>query len=339
MALSATAASADSRSPDQSSLGGIKSSVSSTISSVQGVTPDAAKTPVIGIPVPNVSLPAPVKAAVPAPAVTVQVPTATPVVEQVAGSVDNIVGTLPLVNQVVPSNTVGTVVDSAVVPVTGSVDEVVGVVTPPVNEVLKPIALAPVTDATNPVVQPIVDVVDKALPPLNEVLPPITGPADFLPALPGDQSPAVPAKPGEGTLPPSAVVISPEAVEPAEAAGQAVEAALTESLIAVAAGQVGGVQTSLHSPLWNHSPVPAVGDVAMAAGDGGSPAGPIVPETAPLAATNAGSGSSQNGPVSPVAAFLGGALVISADSVSGLALASNEQHPRSVSSDPGSSPD
>jgi hypothetical protein len=66
---------------------------------------------------------------------------------------------------------------------------------------------------------------------------------------------------------------------------------------------------------------------------------PADPDAAPLGVIGAGSGTSQNGPPSPAAAFLHGALIVPADTLSGQATASNAHLPKPVSFDPGSSPD
>ena len=365
MALSASAASADSgNSNNQSLLGGITSSVSSTVTSTTGVknvpaklhktldaTAEAAKdtkasvanvvapkpsAPAVTLPVPDVPLPAAVKPLVPGPAVTVPVPSATPVVEQVAESTDSIVGTLPIVSEVVPAGTVAGVVDTAVTPVTGAVEDTVAAVVPPVNDALKPIGQGPVTDATTPVLEPIVDVVDTVLPPRAGVIPPLTGPHGILPVLP-DTS-VLPTKPGSSAVPPAAVVV----VVPL---APAAETSLVQPPTEVAADGVAeaepGVLTPSHE--WPRTFAAAQAVTAVGAAttvDGDAPGDlPFGPDAAPLAGTGVGSGGSQNGPPSPAAAYLGGTLIIPIDLISGLASAGNEQHPEPVSFDPGSSPD
>ena len=362
MALSASAASADSgNSNNQSLLGGITSPVSSTTgvkdvpaklhktldatveaakdtkASVANVVAPKPSAPAVTIPVPDVPLPAAVKPLVPGPAVTVTVPSVTPVVEQVAESTDSIVGTLPFVSEVVPEETVGGVVDTAVTPVSGAVEDTVAAVVPPVNDALKPIGQGPVTDATKPVLEPIVGVVDAVLPPRGGVIPPLTGPDGILPVLPVVDTSVLPTKPGSSATPPAAVVVVPLA--------PAAETSLIQPPTEVAAGGVAeaepGVLTPSHE--WPRTfaaaqAVTAVGTATTA--DDEAPGDlPFGPDGAPPVGTGVGSGGSQNGPPSPAAAYLDGALIIPADLISGLASAGNEQHPEPVSFDPGSSPD
>ncbi len=362
MALSATAASADSGITDNHSLlDGVTSSVTSTVSSVDSASSQANKTlsaatgavkkaaasvatsvdskpssAVVTVPVPNVPLPAPAKAVVPAKPITVHVPSVTPVVEHVAHSTDKVIATVPVVNRVVPKDTVGNVVDAVVKPATGTIDDTVEAVVPPVNNVLEPVGLDPVTDVTNPVVVPIVEVIDKVLPPVGNVLPPVVGPGSLLPPLLGGDGAMLPTTPGSGAVPPPAVGTSPAA--PA-AEGSAPEFA--------------GLPLGTTPPTLN-----ADVSLAFVLARGFAPSSPgavtgasvIVepevptelpadPDAAPLGVIGAGSGTSQNGPPSPAAAFLHGALIVPADTLSGQAAACNEDHPKPVSFDPGSSPD
>ncbi|MFJ4042816.1 hypothetical protein ACIPWF_17090 [Paenarthrobacter sp. NPDC089989] len=358
MALSAAAANADSGNQDNHSLlGGITSSVASTSGSLTAQTNStlgaaseavketraavakvvAPKAPAatVQIPLPEVPLPAPVKAIVPAPTVRVDVPAVTPVIQQVAASTDKVVSTVPVVAEVAPSGPVGDVVDVVATPVAETVDRTVETVVPSVNEAIKPIALEPVTDITKPIVQPIVDIVDPILPPVNGVVPPVAGPGSGMPSLPGGEAPVVPAEPDTATLPPSAVVSSPEAATPAALVEKAKESWITAEVTSAflpsrllqlnpaqlsrTVGTVAGTTTNAE----DETPIELPGD----------------PEGAPLNSTGSGSGSSQNGPPTPVAAYLGGEIVIPSGSVSGLASVSNEQHPKPVSFDPGSSPD
>jgi len=361
MALSATAASADSGITDNHSLlDGVTSSVTSTVSSVDSASSQANKTlsaatgavkkaaasvatsveskpsaAVVTVPVPNVPLPAPAKAVVPAKPITVHVPAVTPVVEHVAHSTDKVIATVPVVNRAVPGDTVGNVVDTVVKPATGTIDDTVEAVVPPVNNVLEPVGLDPVTDVTNPVVVPIVEVIDTVLPPVGNVLPPIAGPGSLLPPLLGGDGAILPTTPGAGAVPPPAVGTS--SATPSD------EGLATES-------------TGL--PLGTPPTLSADVSVAFVLARGFAPASssavagasvmvepeapaelPADPDVAPLGVIGAGSGTSQNGPPSPAAAFLHGALIVPADTLSGQATASNEHHPKPVSFDPGSSPD
>lgn len=355
MALSASAASADSgNSNSQSLLGGITSSVSSTDSSTTGkIVPaklnkalDAAavavkdtkasvasvvapkpSAPAVTLPVPDVPLPAAVKPLLPGPAVTVAVPSVTPVVEPVAESTDNIVGTLPIAGEVVPAGTVGAVVGTAVTPVTGTVEGTVAAVVPPVNDALEPLGQGPVTDAAQPVLEPIVDVVDTVLPPRGGVI---------LPVLP-DTS-VLPTEPGSRAVPPAAVVV----VVPL---ARAVETSLVQPPTEVAADGVAEAEPGVLSQFHAWPRTFAGASTGAAAGTAPTPGNdapghlPLSPDGAPLSGTGVGSGGSQNGPPSPAAACLDGTLIIPADLISGLASAGNEQHPEPVSFDPGSSPD
>ncbi|WP_026541189.1 hypothetical protein [Paenarthrobacter nicotinovorans] len=378
MTLSATGASADSGVVDnQSLLGGMSSSTASAVPSashaagstvakanktVGASTPAAANAvgsaakPVapqatastISIPIPDVQLPSPLKAVVASQPVPVPVPAVTPTVERVGGAVDEIVGAVPAVNRVVPGQTVGSVVDTALVPVTGTVDQAVSAVVPPVNEALETVALEPVTDITKPIVQPIIDVVDdvvdQGLSPAGSVISP-TVPA--LPPLPGDTvtvPPAAPsgdAAPGEGVLPDSAVVGSPHVPAALESVVDERAAAGTEPAARISA--LGSASTLAPTQSISRTFGSAGQEHAVEVRSTQEPAAPVGlpagPGAVPAALAGAGSGNSQNGPPSPAAAFLHGALIIPADSLAGLLEVSDEQHPKPVSFDPGSSPD
>ncbi len=344
MALSATAASADSGVADNRTLlGGASSNVSAAVSSATGAVGSVATAavppataPTISIPVPNVPLPAPVKAVVPTKPIIVHVPVVTPIVEHVGGSVDTIVGTVPVANHVVPADTAETIVGTVVVPVTGSVDQTVEAVVPPVNEALVPVALEPVTDVTTPILQPIVDGVDTVLPPVPSVTPPVV--SGFPPLVGGgSEPPAAPAgdtAPGVGTLPSSDVVSSPERDAAAVTPPQESVPAQVEQPALATNTQV----LSITRVLGSSGNVPAVG--AASTGDPRAPAElPADPKAVPAGLAGAGSGNSQNGPPSPAAAFLHGGLIIPADSLSDLVTVSDDQHPKPVCFDPGSSPD
>ncbi|QSZ49871.1 hypothetical protein [Arthrobacter sp. D5-1] len=375
MALSATGASADTGAADNRSLlGEVTSTVSSTVPSATGsvsstsdqatrmigatttAAVDAvgaaakaavpqATAPAVSLPFPNVPLPAPVKTVVPAKPISVPVPVVTPIVEQVAGSVDALGENVPVVNLVVPADTAETVVDTVVAPVTGTVDRAVTTMVPPVNEALKPVALEPVTDVTNPIVQPIVDVVDdvvdKGLPPVGSVTAPVLPP---LPGGVGTSPPAAPggdAAPGVGTLPGSGVVSS----QPGAAATE------NEVKVPAAAGTVPATRANAPGTATAASPVLSISRVlgsasseqAVGVGSAQEPAEPAdLPAgsgSVPAGLAGTGSGNSQNGPPSAAAAFLHGALIIPADSLTDLEPVSDEQHPKPVSFDPGSSPD
>jgi hypothetical protein len=348
MALSATAASADTSAADNHSLlGGVASTVSTSVSTATDAVGSAARAavpqataPTISIPVPNVPLPASVKAVVPTKSITVHVPVVTPIVEHVGGSVDTVVGTVPVVRHVVPADAAETIVGTVVAPVTGSVDQSVEAVVPPVNDALAPVALEPVTDVTNPTVQPIVDVVDAVLPPVPSLTPPVVG---GLPPVVGEgtERPADPAADpalGVGTIPGSGVVNSPKGEDAAGTPLQESAPTHADHPAFAAAAHANEPVPSITKVLGSSGPAHAVG--AASAGDPKTPAeSPLSPESVPGGLTGAGSGNSQNGPPSPAAAFLHGALIIPADSLTDLVTVSDEQHPKPVCFDPGSSPD
>ncbi|WP_244296726.1 hypothetical protein [Paenarthrobacter nitroguajacolicus] len=352
MALSATAASADTGASDNHSLldyslrDGVTSSVSSTVSAATGtvkgvataatstvgsvakaaVPPAAAST--VSIPVPNVPLPAPVKGVVPAKPISVPVPAVTPIVGQVGGSADEIVATVPVVSQVLPADIAGTVVGTVVAPATRHVDAAVEAAVPPVNDVLAPVGQTPVTDVATPILQPIVDVVDLVPPPVEAVVPPL---APVVPLIPGPGPSVLPVLGGDGQ----------QAASAFETPDQRPVTAHTEQVRA-ATGQ-GGVNEvsllySISSVLGPTGTVPTAG-----AGPGADPDAPTEwpadLESVPAGVAGAGSSNSNNGPPSSAAAFLHGAVIIPAESLPGLATAAEEQHPKPVCFDPGSSPD
>ncbi|MGF6833405.1 hypothetical protein QF015_001574 [Paenarthrobacter sp. TE4293] len=348
MALSATAANADNGAADnQSILGGVTSNVSAAVSSATGAVGSASKeavpqatAPTVSVPIPNVPLPAPVKAIVPSKPISVPIPAVTPIVQQVGGSVDTIVETVPVVNHVIPTGPADTVVDAVVPPVTGTVDQTVSAVVPPVNEALKPVALEPVIKVTTPIVQPIVDVVDKVLPPVAPVLPPAT---PVLPPLPGGVGTLLPepsgdAAPGVGTIPDLGVVSSPKAAAPIGATAQAPAAAGTGP------SALAATPSTANQPFQTLSISRVLGSPNTASAAGAKPVKdptdlPAGLESVPAGLAGVGSGNSQNGPPSPAAAFLHGALIIPADFLTDLVVVSDEQHPKPVCFDPGSSPD
>ena len=334
MALSASAASADTGTSDKTLLGSVTSSTS------------------VSIPVPNVPLPNVVKGLVPTNQINVHVPAVTPLVEHVGGTVDHVVSAVPVVNNVVPSDTAGTVVNTVVAPVTNTVDHTVNVVVPPVNQVLEPARLEPVTDVVSPIVDPIVGVVDgvvgTVLPPVEAVVPPVVAPpvppvavppvvappatAPETPAVPGTDAPVAPAAAEAGTLATTGVVHSTGTT--------LLETGKLDPR--VTRPGVNASASGLLNPARNFGPtgITAVLGGASSADDPAAPAD-LTPDPAavPGSLTGAGSGNSQNGPPSPAAAFLQGALIIPVDALPGLATAGTEQHPTPVCFDPGSSPD
>lgn len=334
MALSATAASADTGTTEKPLLGSVASSTS------------------VSIPVPNVPLPSVVKGLVPTEKINVHVPAVTPLVEHVGGTVDQVVSAVPVVNQTVPPNTGGTVVNTVVVPITDTVDHTVNVVVPPVNQVLEPARLEPVTDVVTPIVDPIVGVVDTVLRPVEAIVPPVTlppvtdppvvappvvvppvsVPVVEVPSAPGTDATKVPATPDAGAVATTGVVHSTDATIPEPS-----KLNLRTTPQGVAADA-----SALLTPPRNFGPtgITAVLGGASSTADPASPAElPSDRAVVPGSLTGAGSGNSQNGPPSPAAAFLQGALIIPVDALPGLTSADNEQHPKPVCFDPGSSPD
>jgi len=346
MALSASAASADAGTPDNTLLGSVTSSTS------------------VSIPVPNVPLPSLVKGLVPSNQINVNVPTVTPLVEHVGGTVDQVVAAVPVVNHVLPKDTTGTVVNTVVAPVTNTVDHTVNVVVPPVNQVLEPARLEPVTDVVIPIVEPVVDVVDTVLQPVEAVIPPVVAPPVVVPpvAVPPVGVPPISAPPAtpEVLAPPvtdpavqtPGAPVSNASVDPAtvdvdaQANAGVVPSTVQgtrdlERLSATTQGVNAGV-SALLNPARNFGPtgITAVLDDSAATDNPTSPVElPSDPAAVPGSLTGAGSGSSQNGPPSPAAAFLQGALIIPVNELPGQATADHEQHPQPVCFDPGSSPD
>lgn len=336
MALSATAASADTGTSDETLLGSVASSSS------------------ISVPVPNVPLPSVVKGVVPTQQINVHVPAATPLVEHVGGTVDQLVSAVPVVNQVVPPSTAGILVNTVVVPTTDTVDNTVNVVVPPVNQVLEPARLEPVTDVVTPIVEPIVGVVDgvvdTVLTPVGAIVPPIGVPPVVVP--PVSVPPVlVPPVVDAGTVPEARVPGSEVSVAPATVDADPLATAAVVSSTApepskldlrVNPSRVSADASALLASTRNFAPtgITAVLGGASSAADPASPSElPTQPATAPSAVTGAGSGNSHNGPPSPAAAFLQGALIIPADALPGLNSADAAQHPKPVCFDPGSSPD
>ncbi len=177
MALSASAASADTGTSDKNLLGSVTSSTT------------------ISVPVPNVPLPNVVKGVVPTNQINVHVPAVTPIVEHLGGTVDQVVSAVPVANQLVPPDTAGTVVNTVTTPVTNTVDNTVNVVVPPVNQLLEPARLEPVTAVVTPIVDPIVGVVDTVLAPVEAIVPPVVVPPVAVPPVPPVAVPPVVAPP------------------------------------------------------------------------------------------------------------------------------------------------
>jgi len=327
MALSATAANADTGAAEKN----LPDSPSSSTS--------------ISVPLPDVALPAAVKGLLPADQINVPLPAVTPVVQHVGGTLDHSVGAVPVVNQVVPADTAGSIVNTVLTPATDSVDHTVNVIVPPVNAAVEPVRLEPVTDAVNPVVAPIMGAVDTVLPPLDSVVPPVTIPPVVvppvslpeieLPAAPGTDDSAAPALPDAGTLPPAAVVSSPEPALSAPAAQPKLSAPSTAAGLEF--GDSPWVMSTRH---FGPTGITAVLGGSSSPADPATPSGlPVDPDAVPSGLAGSGSGASSNGPPNLAAAFLDAAVIVPADALSGLTTAGDQQHPKPVSFDPGSSPD
>ncbi len=350
MALSATAASADSNLPDNHSLlGGVSSTVSSVTGTVDSATAQVQKsagttvktvTPktapaTISIPVPNVPLSAAVKTVIPTNPISVQVPAVTPIVQKAGSPADGIIGTIPLATQLVPADTTGGVVDAVVVPIAGNVDDAAEALVPPVNDLLKPVGLEPVTDVTAPVLQPIVDAVDSVVPPAVTLTPPLpTGDGSVLPGIPARS-----VTPVSATNPSSDVVGPPSAVAATQAGIQA-SAPILQPVRASVPGAAGVPPVLSISRVFGSTGGVPLSEVQQSAVHPVAPADlPLDVEEVPAGVAGAGSNSSQNGPPSPAAAFLHDAMIVPVGALPGLSAAGDEQHPEPVCFDPGSSPD
>lgn len=92
---------------------------------------------------------------------------------------------------------------------------------------------------------------------------------------------------------------------------------------------------------WNQAAASGGTGASVPAAVGGGVPGdlPAGTESTPASGATAGSGTSSNGPPNQAAAVLAGGLIIPSNLVSGLASAGDQQHPKPVSFDPGSSPD
>ena len=169
LALSAPAASADSMSDSGSLLGGISSSVSSVAGTaatpvndtlaavVHAVRPEAVPAPAVAAP--------PAQPAAPQAAGLLQ-----PLTGAAAGTVDYLVEAVPVVNQIVPSGTVGTVT----APLVTAAD--------PILAEAARTALPAASDAL-PVLEPVVEPVDELLPGTDTLSIPLPGSEALAPGL------------------------------------------------------------------------------------------------------------------------------------------------------------
>ncbi|MDR6638301.1 hypothetical protein [Paenarthrobacter nitroguajacolicus] len=328
MALSATAANADSGPQNSHSL---LIDVSSTVASVTA-TVKSAPAPPLSVPVPSVPVPAPVKGALPATPIAVPVPALPPIVHQAGASVDAIVGTAPVVSHIVPADTTGDAVGTVIVPVTGVIDDSVRAVVTPVNDAIAPLRLEPVTDVTTPILEPIVGVADTLLPPVGTVPEPS---APALPPLSGADSTLPPVL---GVTAPPAPVIPTGSVSPATDALQGFDVVLSKAESTASVPAIATTVSITHI-LSSRGTVPVTkGHQSAVLPD---PPADTLPdlEAVPAGVGGSGSSNSQNGPPSPAAVFLHDATIVPVGALPGLSAAGDEQHPEPVCFDPGSSPD
>lgn len=174
LTLSAPAANADSTSDPGSLLGGISSSLSSvagtaatpvndTLASVvHAVRPEAVQAPSVAAPA--VAAP-PTRPVVPEPAGLLQ-----PLTGAATGTVDYLIEAVPVVNQIVPSGTVGTVTAPAVAAADTIATEAAHTVLPAASEAL-------------PVLEPVLEPVGELLPGTHTLSPPIPGSEALAPSL------------------------------------------------------------------------------------------------------------------------------------------------------------
>lgn len=298
LTLSSTAASADTLSDTSSVLGGVTSSVTSSVSSVTGKLTD---------PVPDA--PPPVTAPVPAPSAGLL----QPVIGQVSSVADNLVASVPVVNQVVPTGTVSAVSTPIVAVADETTAGLVEVIVPPVAEAV------PVLE---PVLEPVSDLVTGNTP-LEVQLPALTDVAVEEP-LPAPDSAAAAADAAAGFGPSAADETTFQApTEPVAMATSAAEAPAAAMFLA---------STSTFDP--------AVSGTAGAGAEHPGTADPS-PAADPVPATP-GSLTGGNGQSSGAS---GSAAWLSSDNLEHLlpgavdARETNEHAPAPVSFDPGSSPD
>jgi hypothetical protein len=293
LTFSSTAASADTL-PDTSPL------VGSVTSSVQSVTEQVVP-----------AAPAPPKA----PAAPPSVGLVQPVVNQVSAVADDLVTSVPVVNQVVPADTVSGVTAPVARIADGTATAVVETILPPVAETL------PVLE---PLLQPVADVVTCSAPLPVDVpeLPRITDPevpGSVLPAVPVEDGSADATAAGDAGTGPATVI--PHAPEPAPSG--------TLETTPAAAG-----------PAALASVFPAaVHDLPSPGSDQPHTADPAFPAQAP-AAPGSGTGSSGPSGSSPgSAAWLTAFNLNHAITGDVLAGGASVNAPAPVSFDPGSSPD
>ncbi|MEV7574427.1 hypothetical protein AB0P28_15145 [Pseudarthrobacter sp. NPDC089323] len=252
-----------------------------------------------------------------APAAPPSVGLVQPVVNQVSAVADDLVTSVPVVNQVVPADTVSGVTAPVARIADGTTTAVVETIVPPVAETL------PVLE---PVLQPVADVVTGSAPLPVDVpeLPQITDPevpGSVLPAVPVEDGSADATAAGDAGTGPAAVI--PHAPEPAPSG--------TLETTPAAAGQAALAGTSCFPA--------AVHDLPSLGTDQPHTADPAFPAQAP-AAPGSGTGSSGTSGSSPgSAAWLTAFNLDHAITGDVLAGGDSVNAPAPVSFDPGSSPD
>jgi hypothetical protein len=286
LTLSSTAATADSA-DSGSLLGGVTSSVSSLASPLASTLPSR----------PEVAPPAPQPAA---PSGLLQ-----PVVGTLASSTDQLVATVPVVNEVVPAGTVSVVAVPVAVVADDAASGLVETVAPPLVEAV------PVLE---PVLQPVSDLVTGAAP---------------LPVT-------LPSVPDSGSVVTGTAGVLDEAPAAAAPSAAGIPTATVSGQLPGAAGEEGSPTPSVALARTSASH-----DAPTTASGSAEPALPLAGDPYPAPSgpsSGAGSGTSPSGPSGSAAwlndldfeLLLPGSLPVSG---------SSEHAPSPVSFDPGSSPD
>lgn len=304
LTFSSTPASADTLSDSSSLLGGVTSSVHSVSEKVLGAVP--------GVP----------STAGAQPAGLLQ-----PVAGSVAGVADDLLGSLPVVRDVVPPGTVSAVTTPVVRIADGATSAVVETVVPPV------------TDSV-PVLEPVLDPVTDLITGTH----PLPGPAPVLPGTPAEDDKELPVGPGSGastavdTAKTNAELPVPGTGQPATTHdGSFLEASVVGAIPASRAGYAGQeVRPGALTFPWPGSsgvplPVESPGSVDPSPRPGPVPAAPGVAG----AGSGAGAWSGSSGSAAWLNFFDFNLAFIDADRVNG----HSESIPDPVSFDPGSSPD
>ena len=306
LTLSSTAASADTGPDSPSLLGGVTSSISSLTSDLADVVSPAPA----GSPARPASGPAATSGML------------QPVVTQVSGLADNLISSVPVVDQVVPAGTVSSV-SAPVVEVADSV------AAGAVQVVLDPAAGA--VPALEPVLQPVSDL--------------LTGSAQLpLPGLPVEVQ-----QPVQTVTPDVPAAEAPASAEPRPALAEAAEAVVATAsepapADALAAGPLAAgnaVEESQRADGLTGTSVLQwdVSSLSDPAADQPLPVDPVPPAQAPaVPGSGAGSGTSSGGPTG-AAAWLSPYNFDFERPVAVLAGDSLQHAPAPVSFDPGSSPD